>query len=320
MLNRRAFSASALAALSPLPAFAQQPIKVKVGTLKMASLATAYVAKNAGIFARHGLDAELVEFRDGNEAVSAHQGGAVDFMLTIPGTAMSASERSFDLVMIMQNETARDKGPDVGAVMVKADSPVKSLKDLEGKRVALGSVKSQYSVAVERVFTLAGADPRKVDFINIPFFTMADVLRNGGIDAIAALDPWVTQLLSTGAGRALSWIYAESIPFQPVGAWYVKSSWLEKNREATKRFVEAMKEAIDYMHADESRARKSVAAFTGMDPALVEKMPINAWSYRIDPRKWQAVADMLSDNGLLEKKHKAEEYISDVARPYVVGQ
>ena len=79
-----------------------------------------------------------------------------------------------------------------------------------------------------------------------------------------------------------------------------------------------MKEAIDYMHADESRARKNVAAFTGMDPAFVEKMPINAWDYRIDPRKWQAVADMLSDNGLLEKKHRAEEYISDVARPFVV--
>ena len=98
----------------------------------------------------------------------------------------------------------------------------------------------------------------------------------------------------------------------------MKASWLEKNREATRRFVAAMKEAIDFMGADEARARQNVAAFTGMDPAFVAKMPINAWSYRIDPRKWQAVADMLTENGLLEKQHKADEYISDIARPDVV--
>lgn len=319
MFTRRAFSAMAFTALSPLARAQTPPPVIKVGTLKMASLTNAWVAKQAGFFERNGLNVELVEFRNGNEAVSAHQGGAVDLMLTIPGTSMSASERGFDLVMIMQNETAREKGPDVGAILVRADSPFKALKDLEGKRVALGSVKSQYSVAMEKAFALHGADPKKVNFVEIPFFSQSDVLRAGGVEAIGALDPWVTQLTSSGVARVLSWMYAESIPSQPVGAWYAKSTFLEKNGDATKRFVKAMQEAIDYMHADEARARRNVAAFTGMDPALVEKMPVNAWSYRIDKSKWQAVADMLTENGLLEKKHRADEYISDYARPYVVG-
>ena len=319
MFTRRAFSAMGLMAFAPL-ARAQTPAPtIKVGTIKMASLTNAWVAKQAGFFERNGLNVELVEFRNGNEAVSAHQGGAVDLMLTIPGTSMSAMERGFDLVMIMQNETAREKGPDVGAILVRSDSPFQSLKDLEGKRVALGSVKSQYSVAMEKAFSLKGADPKKVQFVEIPFFTQSDVLRAGGVDAIGALDPWVTQLTSTGAARVLSWMYAESVPLQPVGAWYAKTAFLEKNADATKRFVKAMREAIDYMHADEDRARKNVAAFTGMDPALVQKMPVNLWSYKIDQSKWQAVADMLTDNGLLEKKHRAEEYISDYAKPYVVG-
>jgi len=66
-------------------------------------------------------------------------------------------------------------------------------------------------------------------------------------------------------------------------------------------------------------ARKTVAAFTGMDPALVQKMPVNLWSYKIDTSKWQAVADMLTENGLLEKKHRADEYISAYAKPYVMA-
>jgi len=54
------------------------------------------------------------------------------------------------------------------------------------------------------------------------------------------------------------------------------------------------------------------------DPALVEQMPINEWSYKIDKAKWQAVIDMMVENGLLEKPHKADEYISDLAKPFVV--
>ena len=65
-------------------------------------------------------------------------------------------------------------------------------------------------------------------------------------------------------------------------------------------------------------ARKTVVAFTGMDPALAPKTPVNLWSNKIDTSKWRAVADRRTENGLLEKKHRAEEYISDSAQPYVV--
>ena len=319
MINRRTFTASALAALAPSPLLAQAtgPV-VKVGTLKMGSLTNVWVAKQAGFFERNGLNVELVEFRNGNEAIAAHQGGAVDILLTIPGTSMAARERGFDLVMLTQSEIAKTQGPDTASIMVRSDSPYKTAKDLEGKRLALGAPRSQYSVAVEQALKNKGADPRKVQFVEAPFYTHADMLRSGQIDAIAVLDPWLTQLMTSGAGRNLSWFYLDSVPAQPIGAWWTKSTFIEKNPEGAKRFVKSMHEAIDYMMADAARARKNVAAYTGMDPALVEQMPVNEWSYKIDKAKWQSVIDMMVENGLLEKPHKADEYISDLAKPFVV--
>src|SRR6476646_326100 len=85
---------------------------LKIGILKMAALTNSWVAKQRGIFERNGLDVTLVEFRSGNEAISAHRGGSVDIVLSIPGTAMTAAERGFDLVAIAQNEIAEAKGPD----------------------------------------------------------------------------------------------------------------------------------------------------------------------------------------------------------------
>jgi hypothetical protein len=42
------------------------------------------------------------------------------------------------------------------------------------------------------------------------------------------------------------------------------------------------------------------------------------WSWRIDMDRWQATADMMHHAGELQRPHKAEEYISDIARQFVV--
>ena len=54
-----------------------------------------------------------------------------------------------------------------------------------------------------------------------------------------------------------------------------------------------MQEAIDYMHADEDRARKNVAAFTGMDiVALTEGVAADV------PREEDGSRDLRKQNSL----------------------
>ena len=59
-------------------------------------------------------------------------------------------------------------------------------------------------------------------------------------------------------------------------------------------------------------------AGTGLNVALLKDMPLNGFSYKIDPAKWQAVADMMHASGELEKPHKVDEYLSDIVKPYMV--
>ena len=244
-MKNKLVMAALIAGLAFTPVQAAE--KVKVGVSKMAALTNAWVAKQAGIFEKNGLDVDLVEFRNGNEAISAHRSGAVDFVLSIPGTAMMAAERGFDLVLLTQNETAKTKGPDAGALLVLSDSPFQA-----------------------------------------------------------------------GVARNLSWIYVESVPEQPIGAWFASSTFIAKKKDVAMAFVKSIQEAIDYMHADEVRARQNVAAFTGLDPKLTQTMPLNNWDWRISPARWQETIDMMVKSGELTKPHKAEEYFSEVARQFVV--
>jgi NitT/TauT family transport system substrate-binding protein len=293
-------------------------VPMKVGIMKMAALTDPWVAQQRGIFAKNGLDVTLVEFNTGSDAVAAGQGGSVDVVLAIPGTAMTAIERGFDLVAIFQNEIAQSQSPDTGSVQVLADSPIHTLADLAGKKVAVSSLHSQNTVALQMLLKKAGVSIDSITWLEIPFPTQADLLRAHQADAIATVDPYTTQLLTTGVGRVISWNYVEAIPEQPLGVWFTKSTTLKKNPQMIEKFDASIKEAIDYMNADPTRARGEVTGFTGLSPDLVKNMPMIGWDYHVKVARWQAVVDMMHENGELTSAHKAEDFMSSAMKPYIV--
>lgn len=319
MTNRVTTLVGAILAATIFGGFAgQAPAEpVRVGILKMAALTNPWVAKKEGIFQKNGLDATLAEFRTGAEAAAALHGGSIDIILMIPGTAMTANERGFDMVAIFQNETAKTQGPDSGSIQVLKDSNIQSLKDLAGKRVAVSQLHSQNTVGAQMLIKKAGVDLSSVQFLELPFPTHYDALKNKSIDAVVTVDPYTTQLQASGIGRVISWNYVESIPQQPLGAWFVKRAYLQKNADIVARFNKSIKESIDYMNADADRARAQVVAFTGLDPALVKSMPLIIWDYNVRPDRWKKVIDLMVQTGELKKPHNPEEYFSDQIKPYV---
>jgi NitT/TauT family transport system substrate-binding protein len=311
---------SALAALATPPtAHAQQQalIPVKVGVLKIAGLANAYAARVEKMFERNGLNATLVEFRSGAEAAAAQQSGAVEFALTIPGTAMVANERGFEFLAVFQNEVVYDKGPDSGSVQSLVDSDIKTLKDLVGKRVGTSQLSGQQTIAAQFAMRKAGIDPSKVQFIEIPFPRHPDVLKTRQVDAVVTTEPYTTMLITSGAGRVLSWHYAEAMPGAPLGVWWAKKSFIDRNADVVARFNRSIKESIDYMNADVVRARQRTVEFTGLDPQLVKDMLALRFDYNVKTAKWQQSIDMMVESKVLEKPHKAAEYFSEPLKPYI---
>jgi NitT/TauT family transport system substrate-binding protein len=310
-----------LAAMLPMgvaQASAQDLKTLNVGILKMAALTDAWVAQQNGIFKKNGLNVNLVEFRSGSEAVAAQQSGSTDIILSIPGTAMTAVERGFDLRAIFQNEVAKQAGPDSGAIEVAVNSPIKTLADLAGKRVAVSALHSQNTVGVQMLIKDAGVDLSNVQLLELPYPSQADGLRHKQVDAVATVDPYTTQLQSMGIGRVLSWNYVATIPGQPLGAWFAKRAFIAKNADVIQRFNQSLKEAIDDLNADPQRARAAVVAFTGLNPTLVSSMPPVGWSYKVDPAKWQQVVDLMQKSGELRKPHKAEDFMAAPIDAYLV--
>jgi len=291
-----------------------KPIPLKVGTLKQGSLTNVWAAKQAGIFAKNGLDVELIEFRNGNEAIAAQRGGNVDLVLTIPGTAMVARERGFDLVLVVGNETSQAQAPDTGSIVVRKDSDIKALKDLKGKTIAISGTHTQKTVAIQSLLKRNGVGPDDFKFIEMPYASQVDSLRGKQVEVVASLDPWTTLFRNSDFARILAYDYFESLPEQPIGGWYARADYATKNGEAMKRFAQSMCDVADHMAADPARARKYIADYTGLDVALVQDTPLNKWTCKINLPVWQKVADMMYEGGELQKPFKIDDMLSDFAK------
>src|SRR5262249_39707492 len=163
---------------------------------------------------------------------------------TIPGTAMTANERGFEFLAVFQNEIVNEQGPDSGSVQSLADSEIKSLKDLVGKRVATAQFNGQQTIAAQFAMRKAGIDPAKVQLIEVPYPRQPDVLKTRQVDAIITTGPFTTMLLSSGVGRVLSWHYADAMPGAPLGVWWAKKSYIDKNSDIVVRFNRSIKESI----------------------------------------------------------------------------
>ena len=192
---------TALIVVTAAPALAQTPVKLRVGTLKQAGLTNVQVAVKEGLFRRNGLDAEVIEFRNGNDAISALQGASVDIVLSSPPFAMTANESGFDLALVLQNEISRAAGPDTGSVIVHADSPIRSPAELAGKTIGVNTTRGHMTIALKKVLRDRGLDPAKVNYAEMPFVAQPDALKLKRVDAVVSVDPFTTQMSLTGAGR-----------------------------------------------------------------------------------------------------------------------
>src|SRR5215207_8613220 len=134
-MNRRLFNrlAAALCLLLPSVALAQDMLKVAVGQRGSWETGISDLGQQGGIFKKHGLDLQIVYTQGSGETQQAVISGSVDIGIAV-GTfgALGAYSKGAPIRAIGATMTG---GHDL-LWYVKADSPIKTMKDAVGKSVA----------------------------------------------------------------------------------------------------------------------------------------------------------------------------------------
>ncbi|WP_395711583.1 ABC transporter substrate-binding protein [Reyranella sp.] len=275
MYRRMMMTAAALVGLLPGLAAAQAlPANVAVYTGALVTVPT-YVAKDLGIYDKHGLNVSLLDFRAAPDATAALFSGAVDLMSNSPGNMMLVNSRGRDLVAVVDNFPAPVwslvAGKDVATTNKAAGYPA-PMRDLKGKKIGVPAIGSDGHNFARRFLRDAGMDPEKdVTFLAVGLGPDAvAAFKAGQLDAVMAIEPVQTVLEALGGKVVLDLLADKTIP--EFASWtssvyHSTKAHADKNAEMMKRFQAAQEEAIAFVR-DPANAEKVAAIWSKYNKAL----------------------------------------------------
>jgi NitT/TauT family transport system substrate-binding protein len=206
--------------------------------------------KDKGIFAADGIDVEVTYTTGGSEIIQAVVSGGADVGIAT-GTmgAMAAIVKGAPVVI----SSAEFLGSSDLFYYVKADSPIKSFKDLNGKKLGIARPGSS-SQSVGAI--LAKNNGIKVDYVatGAPTATFTAVM-SGQVDAAWSVFPAMLNELEKGTiriigvGRDASEVNKETTRVNVASKAFADT-------DLAKRFFRAYKKTIDWAYSSDEAAQK----------------------------------------------------------------
>lgn len=185
-----------LPALVRAQAIEKPKVTIAVGGKNLLYYLPLTVAESLGYFKDEGLEAQVVDFAGGSQALRAVVGGSADvvsgaFEHTVNMQAKGQRMRAFVL---------QGRAPQIVLAVNKRTMPnFKSLADLKGRKIGVTAPGSSTNIMANFVLAKAGLKPTDVSFIGVGATNAAiAAIRQGQIDALSHLDPVITILERAG--------------------------------------------------------------------------------------------------------------------------
>ena len=155
----------------------------------------ATLPKELGYFDKEGLDVDIVPGQSSATTLQLLASGKADIGVVVPNAAMiqtaagTLDVKSFYAVS-RQNSNA---------FAVNPNSPIKSVKDLKGKKLGVAALGSGANVFAHAAEDLAGVDKSSIQEVNVGYGTPAyEALKNGQVDAYTIITSFNAQAKNAG--------------------------------------------------------------------------------------------------------------------------
>jgi NitT/TauT family transport system substrate-binding protein len=278
-----------------------QPDQVTVGVIPILDVAPIYLGKQQGFFSDRNIELTLTPAQGGAAIVPAVVSGQYQFGFSNVISLLLAQSQGLPLKVVSNgnNSTGVD-GEDFAALMVKADSPIQSPKDLVGKTVAANTLKNIVETSVRASVRKDGGDPAAVKFTELPFPEQPAALEAGRVDAVFVVEPFQQAVLAQG-GRKIASSYVDTAPNLAVALYFTSQQQIDRNPDLVRRFTEAMQESLAYADAHPDEARAIIATYTQIAPEVIAKLTLPKWPADVNRESVQTLADLATEDGLLTK-------------------
>jgi sulfonate transport system substrate-binding protein len=235
--------------------------------------------------------AEWVEFNAGPPLLEALNAGAVDFGAVGDTPPIFAQAAGSDLLYVGgQPITGANE-----AILVPADSTIRTVADLRGRRLAFTKGSSAHAMVVN-ILAANGMKPSDVQSVYLQPPDAGAAFRTGALDAWAVWDPFyaiaqlepTTRVLTTAEGAA------------PRHSFFMAGRrFVERQPAALVALLTAINEVADWAKAHPEDLARTMATVTGV-PLAAERLAAPRGVYAVQPMndaiiaRQQGIADLFT--------------------------
>lgn len=262
---------SALGLLVPLAlaspaAAAEDRLKVAMGQINNWENQPVTLGQDAGIFKKHGLVLEVVGTAGAGETMQPVISGSADIG---GGVGVAGAMRAFSKGAPLRVLAPAFTGTGDLYWYVKADSPIKSLKDTTASNTIAYSTSGSSSNNIVVAFINEQGAKAKAVATGSPAGTLTAVM-SGQVDIGWAAPPFGLKEIKEGKIRIIArGSDVPSLKGQTVRVLIVNADALKTKHDAIMRFMLAYREAVDWMYAD-PKAIKMYADKVRADESLIQ--------------------------------------------------
>jgi NitT/TauT family transport system substrate-binding protein len=269
-------------------------------------LMPSYIAKDHGIFEKHGLDVDLVLLTNQGAVISALVGGSAQIVTPSALAVIQASDQGIDVVFIASSSMSPSKSR--SGIFVKNGSGIHTAKDLIGKKIGVPSLNTLIHVIARRWLEVNGVDYNKVNFAEIGFQQMYDALNAGIVDGVSAIDPYYGKLLQIGYVVGSP---DDSLPKNTLTSVYAATgAWAKNHKDTVAAFRASLAEAIDFINTHDAEARGALVKYTKQPAAVVAVTPMPELQVTVHPQQVQFFIDLARHQGLIKSSPDAAAMIA----------
>lgn len=241
------------------------PKQLRIGFQKSASVLS--LIKSQGtfekLFAAKGIEVKWIEFPAGPQLLEGLNVGAIDFGYVGEAPPIFAQAAGANFVYVGYEQAA----PQAEAILVQKNSPIRSLADLKGKKIALNKGSNVHYLLV-KALEKAGIKYSDIQTVFLPPADARAAFERGSVDAWVIWEPFQAaaekqfnaRVLSDGTGIVNNYAF-----------FLAEKEFAQKRADVIRQIFEEVHKQGLAIKKDLKSAATAISPLQGLEPAVLEQ-------------------------------------------------
>lgn len=307
----RLFAALLLASIA-LPAAAQDKVRLLLDWFVNPDHAALVIAKQRGLFTKHGLDVELIAPADPSAPPKLVAAGQAEYAVSYQPTLQMLAAEGLPLVRV-----GVLVAQPLNALVALEDGPVKTIADFKGRKVGY-SIAGFEEALLGAMLEKAGLTLKDVTLINVNFALTTALMSKQVDGVIGAFRNFELNDLALHKAKGRLWeVEKNGVPSYDELILVTKRETVDVAR--TRKLLAAIAEATTWLRANPDEAW---TVFSKSGKELDNELNKLAWKdtlpllaadpTALDRARYQTFADFLVKRGLIKQAAPLDSYLRDI--------